>query len=187
MVRLGFTIGVLAVAATLALTVTLVVRQPVAEAAPVAQRPGPSGQGDPISPTRYSLTIDGVEIAAFNQLTGITAEVDISEYFETSERGVAVNKLPGKLKPPTITLQRGLTSSMELWAWHEAVRSGQMAAARKSASLTMFNAEGKPVAKYWLENAWPSKLEVGALKAGSSDALMETVTLTAENIQRVAP
>jgi hypothetical protein len=35
--------------------------------------------------------------------------------------------------------------------------------------------------------AWPSKLEIGALKAGSSEVLWETVTLVCEMIQRVAP
>jgi phage tail-like protein len=51
----------------------------------------------------------------------------------------------------------------------------------------MFNSEGKPVAKYWLEKAWPSKMELAGLKAGASEVLMETVTLTCEYIQRVAP
>ena len=51
----------------------------------------------------------------------------------------------------------------------------------------MFNSDGKPVAKYWLENAWPSKLDMAGLKAGASEALIETVTLVAEKIQRVAP
>ncbi len=51
----------------------------------------------------------------------------------------------------------------------------------------MFNSGGRPVARYFLANAWPSKIELSALKAGASEALMETVTLTAESIQRVAP
>jgi hypothetical protein len=34
--------------------------------------------------------------------------------------------------------------------------------------------------------AWPSKLEIGALKAGSSEVLMETVTIVSERIQRVS-
>ena len=47
--------------------------------------------------------------------------------------------------------------------------------------------DGTPVARYHLEMAWPSKLEVGGLKAGASEVLMETVTLVCEHIQRVAP
>ena len=84
-------------------------------------------------------------------------------------------------------LKRGKNNSMELWGWHEAVLSGNMAAARKSCSLVMYNVEGKPVARYHLEHAWPSKIEIGALKAGASEVLMETVTMVCEHIQRVAP
>jgi phage tail-like protein len=50
----------------------------------------------------------------------------------------------------------------------------------------MYQADGKPVARYHLEMAWPSKIEIGALKAGASEVLMETVTIVAEHIQRVA-
>jgi len=94
---------------------------------------------------------------------------------------------PGKLKPPTVTLKRGKNGSMELWAWHESVRKGAMDAARRSCSLIMYNAAGTPVAKYWLEKAWPSKLEISAMKAGASEVMYETVTLVCEHMQRVAP
>ena len=43
------------------------------------------------------------------------------------------------------------------------------------------------MARYFLANAWPVKLELSALKAGAGETLMETVTLIAEAIQRVAP
>ena len=76
---------------------------------------------------------------------------------------------------------------MELWLWHEAVLMGDIIAARKSCSLVMYATDGTPVARYHLEMAWPSKLEIGALKAGASEVLMETVTLVCEMIQRVAP
>ena len=49
----------------------------------------------------------------------------------------------------------------------------------------MYNTKGDPVARYHLTNAWPSKLEIGGLKAGSSEVLMETVTIVCERIERV--
>ena len=141
---------------------------------------------DVISATRFSITIDGYEIASFSELAGITTEVELAEYVETPT-APAVSKLPGKVKPPTIVLKRGMNGSLEMWSWHEAVLRGNMSAARRSCSLTMYNAEGKPIARYYLEQAWPSKMELAGLKAGASEALMETVTLTCEHIQRVSP
>jgi phage tail-like protein len=94
-------------------------------------------------------------------------------------------KLPAKRTPPTVTLERGLTSDTALWAWREAALAGA-AGGRKGADLVMFDAEGTPVARYHLEQAWPSKLEIGALEAGASEVLMETVTIVCEKIQRVS-
>jgi phage tail-like protein len=142
---------------------------------------------DVITANRFAIVIDGYEIAVFAELSGIIAEVEAPEYWETTGTAVDVNKLPGKLKPPKVTLKRGMNGSLELWSWHEAVRKGTMGAARRSCSLIMYNAEGKPVGKYWLEKAWPSKMELAGLKAGAGEALMETVTLACEYIKRVAP
>ena len=142
---------------------------------------------DAITAARFSLVIDGHEIAAFSDLGGIVAEVEPVAYLESNDQQVNYNQLPGKLKPPLVTLKRGMNGSMELWAWHEAVRKGNMAAARRSCSLIMYNAEGTPVAKYWLEKAWLSKIGISAMKAGATEVMYETVTLVCEHMQRVAP
>jgi phage tail-like protein len=143
--------------------------------------------GDAITAARFSIVIDGYQIASFSELIGISTEVEPVELLESTEKEVMLKKLPGKKKPPTLTLKRGKNQSMELWLWHEAVLQGDIIAARKSCSLVMYATDGTAVARYHLEMAWPSKLEVGALKAGASEVLMETVTLVCEHIQRVAP
>jgi phage tail-like protein len=142
---------------------------------------------DALTAARFSITIDGSEIATFSELTGITTSVDVVDLIESSDKEVVMRKLPGKRNPPTVVLKRGKNNSMELWAWHEAVLQGNMAAARRSCSLVMYNVDGKPVARYHLEDAWPAKIEIGGLKAGASEVLMESVTLTCTHIQRVAP
>ena len=131
---------------------------------------------------RFSITIDGYEIAAFSELVRITSEVETPA---VPKGETILKKLPGKRTPPTVTLKRGMTKNVELWAWHESVLSGGTAGI-KSATLVMYDTTGKPVARYHLEHAWPSKLEIGALKAGASEVLYETVTITAENLQRLA-
>ena len=140
-----------------------------------------------ITASRFSITIDGYEIAAFSELQGITTQVDVVDFLQSSDKEVMLTKLPGKRTPPTVILKRGKNNSMELWSWHEAVLAGDMAAARKSCSLVMYNTDGKPVARYHMENAWPAKIELGGLKAGASEVLMESVTVVCEHIQRVAP
>lgn len=151
----------------------------------------PAGLGaeqpnDALTAARFSITIDGYEIASFSELQGITTEVVPVDFMESTDKEVIIKKLPGQIKPPHIVLSRGKNSSMELWAWHEAVLQGNIVAARKSCSLIMYNYDGAPVARYHLMHAWPSKLEIGSLKAGASEVLMEKVTIVCESIQRVS-
>jgi phage tail-like protein len=145
----------------------------------------PLGPRDGLTAARFSITIDGYEIAAFSELGGITSEVEAVDFQESADKEI-LKKLPGKASA-AVVLKRGLTQGLELWSWHEAVRNGDIAAARKSASLVIHDASGKPVGRYHLENAWPSKVEVDGLTAtGGSQVLFETVTFVADNIQRVS-
>jgi phage tail-like protein len=132
--------------------------------------------------SRFTLTVDDVDLASFSELVGITSEAD-----PDSITAMVMKKLPGKRNPPTVILKRGLSRDLQLAAWHDSVIDGQLAAARKSCSLVMYDAQGQPVARYHLEAAWPSKLEVGSLPAGSGEVVVETVTLTCDRVQRVAP
>jgi phage tail-like protein len=141
--------------------------------------------GEPLTAARFELTVDGHSLAVFSELVGISSAVDIEDVRLDSKRKHKLKKLPGKRTPPTVTLKRGMTRNIELAAWHELVLLGDVAA-RKNVTLTMYDVTGDPVVRYHLTNAWPAKLEIGALKAGASSALTETVTLTAEFIQRVS-
>ena len=125
--------------------------------------------------TRFSITIDGVEIATFSKLVGISSQA--------VDTGIVLKKLPGKRNPPTVILRRALTTDTRLAAWHEAAVDDP-ATARKNGTLVMYDTSGKPVARYHLEDAWPSRLEVGPLPSGSDDAVYESVTLSCDRIQR---
>ena len=137
--------------------------------------------------SRYSLTVDGAEVARFSELIELSSGLDPSELPSgpAQKRKAAPKKPPGKLISRTVTLRRGQANDLGLFAWHHDALS--RAAARRDAVLVMYSVQGTAVAKYVLESAWPAKLEVTALKAGASEILYETVTLTCEDIQRVAP
>lgn len=145
----------------------------------VAGRTSPSMQNDALSAARFSITVDGAEIASFSELTGISTSVELV----------------------TFVLKRGKATGPAMWAWHEAVQGGDMAAARKSASLVMYDYDGKPVARYHLESAWPSKVEIGGLAAQSNvsdleflkarasrggEVAIKSITIVSERIQRVS-
>jgi len=142
-----------------------------------------AGDG-PLTAARFELSVDGRSLGVFAALVSIASAIEVVEHSSGSE--TILERLPGRQKPPTVTLKRGVTRSIEMAAWHELVLFGDLAAARRSCSLTMFDATGDPVARYHLSDAWPMKVEITALEFGGADVLMETVTLTCDVLQRVS-
>jgi phage tail-like protein len=128
-----------------------------------------------ITAARFSITIDGYEIASFSELAGITTEVKPVEF----ARGVA--RAQGQVR-----LSRPLSGDQSLAVWHEAALFGDIVVARRTVELVAYNSAGRAVLRYHLENAWPSQLEVSKFKAGASEQLMETITIVCERIQRVS-
>ena len=85
-------------------------------------------------------------------------------------------------QPATVTLVRGLTSDRRFVQWvQEAHGRGPGHTARR-ATIVVFAHDGSPVARYHLENAWPSKLEIGTLKASDTSVVAERLTLTFDRV-----
>ena len=173
--RSGVVIGALTLASM------LVVGQP----AMVAAQADSSLPADTTEAIRFTISVDGNDVVSFAELVGVDVETPSSGYWETDERGGGVRRIPGRTKPPTLTLRQALDGSTALWARHEEVRQGLMSAARRSATLTMFNADRQPLARYWLENAWPSRIELAGMQAGANEARITTATFVCEAIWRL--
>jgi len=141
---------------------------------------------DAIASYHFSIEIDHTEIAQFSELSGITSEIDVIELKENSAAGKPlVKKLPGAHKPPTITLKRAKNVSTALWDWHYAMSQGKIGDARRSGSIVLTDYAHGEVARYNFTNGWVSKINLGTLKAGANDVLMEECTIVCEDLQRV--
>jgi phage tail-like protein len=145
-----------------------------------------SGNPTVMSASTFVIQVDGIQVASFSELSGINTEVEPVEYISTGPDGILHTKQYGKTKPPTVTLKRGMDAETYMWAWHQAVLQGEPTA-RKTCSLQLFAAaqspkSGQPIMTYILENAWPSKLEISGMKAGSSELVTETVVLFCDQI-----
>ena len=133
---------------------------------------------------RFSLTADGYEATVFTDLKEVTKQVDVTEYLASPDKDAALSKVGATLRP-VLTFKRP-ARGRSLWEWHAAMLRGDPAG-RRNVTLTAFSPDGKVVAKFYLEGAFPSKLTIGGLAAGGSEALIETVTLVATDIQRLSP
>jgi phage tail-like protein len=81
-----------------------------------------------------------------------------------------------------VTVVRPLSRDSTFAKWAHRVEAQGVDAARRRATVVVFAVDGSPVARYHLENAWPSKLEVGSLTSGGSRVVVEKLTLTYEDV-----
>jgi phage tail-like protein len=143
-------------------------------------------QGDaeaPPGPERnvvFFVERDGESQGGFAEVEGLGSTTEVIEFREGGDNGV-IRKLPGVTRFPDVTLKRGVTRTLDLWKWRDEVVSG--AIARSTIVVTLVES-GKPVARYVLENAWPSKITGPQLPARGNDIAIETLTLSHEGLRR---
>jgi phage tail-like protein len=146
---------------------------------------GAGVQEDPLLGFNFLLEVDGAISGYFTEVSGVGSENEIVEHKVVDSKGhEAVRKIPGRLKWTDISLKRGITSDLQIWAWREMVIQGKMKDARKSATITMLDREYKPVAKWNFTNAWPSKISGPTFKADDNSFGVEEVSIVHEGMYR---
>lgn len=139
--------------------------------------------GDVLAAYAFEFEVEGVSIAQFSQVSGISTSVGVIEYRSAGKGGkVTTRKLPGQESNSDVTLSRGKTDSRALWDWVKQVKDGDIAGARRNASLVLFDYAHGEVARYNLRACWPSSIKIGELSAGSNTVLLEEVVVVHEGV-----
>jgi phage tail-like protein len=137
---------------------------------------------DPLRNFRYRLEIDGLQTAAFSEVSIGTTSTDIIDYREGNDPA-RVRKLPGLTHYGSVLLKHGVTASLELPNWHRQVVSGQLT--RKTVAIVVLDETGLDAARFVVTDAWPAKYSVKDLNATGNEVLIETLELANEGIERV--
>jgi phage tail-like protein len=142
-------------------------------------------ESDPLIGFQFSLECAGMITGFFSEVGGVGSENEVIEHKIVDKAGhESVQKLPGRLKWTDISLKRGITDNMQVWEWRQMVVDGQIGKARKNCTITMFDRDYKPAAKWDLFNAWPSKVTGPSFKSDSNEFGIEEVTLVHEGMKR---
>ncbi len=145
----------------------------------------PSLPNDAIGGANFALECDGIEISQFQEVTGISQEREVTTVKENGPDGqLLIKQLPGPPKPPTITLKRAANMDKAIADWYEEART-KIGSARRNGSVIAYDFEYNEVARWNFLAGWPSKLEITGLKAAANEPAIETLTITAEYIERV--
>ena len=118
----------------------------------------------------FSILLGGQETARFSELQGVRSPADAVAF-------------PNQPMNGTLTFRRSSTGNPKISAWH-------MSGARKNGSIVMYDAGGKPVARWNFTNGWPSKwgrvsrIDSFTLKQRVRSPAVEELTLHYEHISR---
>ena len=139
---------------------------------------------DPLRNFRFRLEIDGLQTAGFSAVTIGATTTDVVDYREGTDPA-HVRKLSGLTRYGNVTLSHGVTTSLELFDWHQRIVNGQIAANRKNVAIVVLDQTGADVARYVVTDAWPIKYDPGDLNAKGNDVFIETLELVNEGVERV--
>ncbi len=144
----------------------------------------PLASGDVVATRLFGIEIDGVQIAQFRDVAGVSNAITAIEYRENTPDGVQVlKKLPGNQSAGDITLRRGKSGDRALWEWFKQVRDGDIAGARRNGSIILYDYEQGEVARYNFVNGWPSRLSITNLTAPGNDVVVEECVITHEGVE----
>jgi phage tail-like protein len=143
---------------------------------------------DPLRRFRFRLEIDGIEQAAFSEVTIGDLSSDPIDYREGDEPRLTARRLSGLTKYGNVTLKWGVTDSMELAEWHQLIVGGATAQddIRKTVVIRMQNEAGEDKAAYEVTRAWPCKYDPTDLNGTGNEVAIDSLELCNEGIRRIA-
>lgn len=133
----------------------------------------------------FHVELDGVDIGAFKEASGVESETEIIEYKEATRDGkMIIRKIPGAMKWSDITLKKRIDVTRDLWEWRREVEMGDIDAARRHGSIVLYDSTHSEVARWNFESGWPSKWKGADLNAGEDQVAVEEITITHEGLTR---
>jgi len=137
--------------------------------------------------------------AAFSQITGIDASVEVIEFRQGNANSLAPLKIPGLVKHGNVTLRFGYTHDNKFKKWVlDCVSEERGKVPRKTVTIELLDIRGgapsgdKPKAyskddknaiRWKLSNAWVTRYTGVELDAKTSDVAMEAVEIAYEELE----
>jgi phage tail-like protein len=136
---------------------------------------------DHIGNYNFRVEIEGISVAAFQEVSGMEATTEVIEYQDGDD--IVVRKRPGRTSYSNILLKRGYTATDELWEWMRATIEGTVE--RKSGSVILYGDDAKSeIVRYNFFEAWPCRWKGFSLDGKGTDVAVEELELVVERIER---
>lgn len=120
-------------------------------------------------------------VGGFSRVSGVESRSDVVEH--RVGNSPTVLKLQGKTRFGNILLEKGCTSSGDLYDWRKRIESGEED--RRSGSIIILDGNMKEKARWNFFDAWPCRYEAPELDASDSAVSIEKLELCVGRIERV--
>ena len=137
-------------------------------------------RNDPFRGFNFRVEIEGIGVAGFSEVSGLTADGDPCDYREGTDSINNVRKLIALRKFPVMVFKRGYVKDDTLWKWYVRIANGQDD--RRNGSVVLQNEAHKDVMRWNFENAWINKIEGPTLKAAGNEVAIESMELCHEGL-----
>jgi phage tail-like protein len=128
----------------------------------------------------FALEMGGLTIGWFTGCSGLSLEFDTVTFKEGNGEKIIERKRPGKPKYSEIVLKRGFTTDKALYDWFDTVVQAADKTPYKTGSIVIYDRTQAEVARFNMNQCWPSKLSASDLQAGSDEVMIEELTIQHE-------
>ncbi len=135
---------------------------------------------DPIGNFNFKVEIEGVTVAAFQEVSGLEVTIEVIEFQDGDD--LILRKRPGRASYSNVVLKRGYINTTELWEWIKKVVDGTVE--RKSGSIILNADDGSEIVRYNFFEAWPCRWKGFELDGAGSGTLIEELEIALEKIER---
>jgi len=139
-------------------------------------------RNDPYLSLNFMVTIEGVLVAGFQEVTGLQVETETEDYREGG-----VNEYVHRLAGPTryaqnLVLKKGLTDVESLWRWHQQIVRGDVR--RRNGSIFLLDRAGLPAMWWDFADAFPVKWSGPEFRAEQGAVAVEQLELVHRGISK---
>lgn len=154
----------------------------------------------PMTKMSFLVSTDDSATAAFTEVTGMDASVDVIEFRQGNSKSLAISKIPGLVHHGNVTLKLGITNSNKFITWAQnCVASNRKGMDRKDVSIELVDVGSNTAGKYtefsnastagngggqmWvLKHAFVTKLTMPDLDAKTSEIAIMSMEIAYEEM-----
>lgn len=134
----------------------------------------------PLPKSHFQVQWGGTRMQ-FQEVSGLSMEVDVIEYRAGNSPEFSVSKMPGLKKYGNITLKRGvIQGDNEFFDWWNSIQLHKVD--RRDLTISLLDESHEPVMVWKVRNAFPVKITCPDLKADASELAIESLEVACEGI-----